>query len=57
MSTRTNTIKVGKPARDPLPYGIWRTKDGLEVLFDRRYRPMWQRVEGLVVRADPTAWI
>lgn len=37
-----------------LPYGIWRTSDGREVVFDRHYRPMWQRTPGnRSAAADP----
>jgi hypothetical protein len=33
------------PRRDLLtmPYGIWTTKSGAEVMFDRDYRAMWHR--------------
>jgi hypothetical protein len=38
-----------------LPYGLWRCADGREVLFNRHYRPIWQRdrVDGYVYPADP----
>lgn len=37
-----------------LPYGVWRCADGREVLFNRRYNPIWQRhANGLAMLADP----
>lgn len=35
-----------------LPYGVWTDKDGREVLFNRFYRPIWQRRNGIVSAAD-----
>lgn len=29
-----------------LPYGIWSTDDGKEILFNRRYRGVWQHSRG-----------
>lgn len=41
-----------------LPYGRWTCPDGRQVLFDRRYRPMWQRSpDGFVSHADPSEWV
>ena len=41
-----------------LPYGVWRTVDGREVMFDRKYRPMWQRqAGGRATPADPAEWV
>jgi hypothetical protein len=40
-------------ARDRLPYGKWTCADGREVLFNRAYKPIWQRwPDGLVTRAN-----
>lgn len=37
-----------------LPYGRWTCPNGRQVLFDRRYHPMWQRQpNGSVTPADP----
>jgi len=37
-----------------IPYGRWICADGREVLFDRRYLPIWQRGPGaLASLADP----
>ena len=39
-------------------YGIWTTKSGDQVLFDRRYHPRWRRTpDGNVTPEDPTTWI
>lgn len=32
--------------RESLPYGKWTCEDGREVLFNRRYKPIWQRRDG-----------
>lgn len=40
--------------RDRLPYGKWTCEDGREVLFNRRYKPIWQRRPGEeATTADP----
>jgi hypothetical protein len=45
-------------ARAKLLYGIWKTKSGDEVLFDRKYRPKWRRKpDGAVAPADPAEWV
>lgn len=43
--------------RTALPYGLWTCADGREILFNRRYTPIWQRHEGVVRPADPEEWI
>jgi hypothetical protein len=41
-----------------LPYGIWTTQDGREILFNRFYEPIWQRTEGQPpTPADPAEWV
>jgi hypothetical protein len=35
-----------------LPYGLWTCADGREVLFNRAYRPIWERVNGVTKRGD-----
>lgn len=41
-----------------LPYGIWRCKDGRDVLFNRYYEPIYQRFpDGTLEDADPAEWI
>lgn len=43
--------------RTTLPYGLWVCADGREVLFNRDYAPLWQRVGGVVLVADPEEWV
>lgn len=39
-------------------YGLWRCEDGREVLFNRGYRPIWERRPGQAARmADPKEWV
>jgi hypothetical protein len=41
--------------RHRLPYGKWTCADGREVLFNRDYKPIWQRRPGQPAEAaDPT---
>jgi hypothetical protein len=40
-----------------LPYGLWVDATGREVLFNRAYQPIWQRVDGAVLAADSSEWI
>jgi hypothetical protein len=41
-----------------LPYGYWRDATGRLVVFNRRYRPLWQRLpDGTIERANPYEWI
>jgi hypothetical protein len=41
-----------------LPYGKWTCADGREVLFNRRYVPIYQRYPGqLPTPADPNKWV
>jgi hypothetical protein len=51
----TITIQKRPAMRDRLPYGKWTCEDGREVLFNRQYRPIWQRrpSEPATI-ADPT---
>jgi hypothetical protein len=41
------------------PYGKWTCADGREVLFNRWYEPIWQRLPGAVWarEADPQEWV
>ena len=42
MATRES--KIRRSIRwDMLPYGVWTSADGRQVLFNRRYHPIWQR--------------
>lgn len=40
-----------------LPYGCWTCDGGREVLFNRFYKPIWQRIDGAVLAADADEWI
>ena len=40
-----------------LPYGVWTCADGREVIFNRFYRAVWQRINGAVLAADPNEWV
>jgi hypothetical protein len=41
-----------------LPYGMWTCADGREVLFNRSYKPIWQRrPDQLAERADLNEWV
>ena len=47
-----------RPMRLYLPYGRWRCDNGTEVLFNRDYRPLWQKsASGTITVADPDEWI
>lgn len=43
--------------RRMLPYGKWTCKDGREVLFNREYQTIAQRVNGVVSYMDRNEWI
>ena len=43
--------------RTRLPYGVWTCADGREVIFNRFYTPIWQRLDGVVLAADPAEWV
>jgi hypothetical protein len=40
-----------------LPYGLWIDRDGREILFNRRYCPIWQRSGKNVSAADLKEWV
>jgi hypothetical protein len=44
-----------KRMREDLPYGMWRCAGDREVLFNRFYRPIWQRFP--VALADRDEWV
>jgi len=44
--------------RHKLPYGKWTCAGGREVLFNRDYKPIWQRrLGGPTEAADPLEWV
>lgn len=41
-----------------MPYGVWACADGREVLFNRRYVPLFERRPGgPVSAANPAEWV
>lgn len=44
-------------ARRMLPYGIWYCMDGREVIFNREYQPIAQRINGVVSHADRNEFV
>ena len=43
---------------DDCAYGKWTCDDGREVLFNRFYEPIWQRLpDGVVLPADRKEWV
>lgn len=41
-----------------LPYGVWTCADGRQVMFNRQYHPMYERMKsGRATQADPSEWI
>jgi hypothetical protein len=47
-----------RPPDNTLPYGIWTTADGSQILFARDYIPLWIKTpDGKVSRIDPDAWV
>ena len=48
-----NHVEVQEAMRSLYPYGKWTCADGREVIFNRYYRPIWQRsADGVVSVAD-----
>ncbi len=56
-----NTIRdlMGQGPAASFPYGVWTTATGRQVIYDRRYRPVWQRdsATGPARPADPGEWV
>jgi hypothetical protein len=44
-------------ARRTLPYGKWTCTGGREVIFNREYQPIAQRVNGVVSYVDRNEWV
>lgn len=43
---------------EELPYGCWQTESGREIVFNRRYQPLWVRnPDGHIIAGDRTEWI
>lgn len=43
--------------RQFFPYGKWTCEDGREVLFNRDYKPLFERKGGVVRLADKDEWV
>ena len=42
----------------PFPYGMWTTGSGRQLIFDRSYTPLWERLpDGTCRAADPYEWV
>lgn len=58
MTTLSRRTTKEDRMRAELPYGMWRCADAREVLFNRRYTPIWQRYPGQpATPADPAEWV
>jgi hypothetical protein len=51
------TKKPKNGLRTTLPYGAYLCADGRIVLFDRDYRPMFERVGSETTEAHPGEWV
>ena len=40
-----------------MPYGVFTCADGRDVLFNRDYTPLLQRINGVVTAADSDEWV
>jgi hypothetical protein len=55
---RRITLAAIEQMLEVLPYGRYIASDGREILFNRSYRPIWERLpNGVVRRADSNEWI
>ena len=51
------TLKPRINLRRDLPYGMWCCADGRQVLFNREYKPIWERRGGPAVAAAGSEWV
>jgi hypothetical protein len=50
--------KIAWSTVNPFPYGMWTTGSGRQLIFDRDYRPLWERLpDGTCQAADPREWV
>jgi hypothetical protein len=50
--------KIAYASARRFPYGLWTCADGRQILFDRSYAPLWQRLpDDEVASADPYEWV
>ena len=57
VATPRVTLPDFVPSRLWLPYGVWKLRNGTEVIFSRDYFPMWGVSENRVERLAPWLWI
>jgi hypothetical protein len=55
---RRITLAAIEQMLEVLPYGRYIASDGREILFNRSYRPIWERLpDGTVQRANSNEWV
>jgi hypothetical protein len=55
---RRITLAAIEEMLEVLPYGRYVASDGREIIFNRHYRPIWERLpDGTVRRANPHEWV
>jgi hypothetical protein len=55
---RRITLAAIEQMLEVLPYGRYIASDGREILFNRSYRPIWERLpDGIVQRANSNEWV
>jgi hypothetical protein len=55
---RRITLAAIEQMLEVLPYGRYIASDGREILFNRSYRPIWERLpDGKVQRANSNEWV
>jgi hypothetical protein len=40
-----------------IPYGLWTCEGGREIIFNRDYKPIWERKGGKVKPGNPKEWV
>jgi hypothetical protein len=55
--TYLQRFTVTHALRRQLPYGKWTCADGREVVFNREYQPILQRLNGVCAYANPGEWV
>ncbi len=58
VEPRRITLADIERALEALPYGRYIARDGREILFNRAYQPIWEKLpNGEIRRANPHEWI
>lgn len=55
--SRLAEFAIKHSSRRMLPYGIWTCQDGREVVFNREYQPIFQKIDGVNSFADRGEWV